>query len=228
MKVFVGDSAGINFLKLAKEHGIGRMFVTTVRKLYEGEEWAFDNGAYSAWKNNYRWDGDAYMMRLDKFLKVGFPYLAVIPDKPAQPDSLEFSLAWLDELPEQWPWYLALQDNMSFGDVQEVVEKDQRVRGLFLGGTHYFKMKWAEEYCKLAHEYGKKFHYARTSTVPLVVYANDIGADSCDSAFWLWTKCRLDTLCKLIKDGFKTKQMRLIGSYVVDEVKSVNGCIEGT
>jgi hypothetical protein len=219
MKVFTGETGDSKVLGMLKEHGIGRLFTTQARKLYEGEKWGFDNGAFSAWRNNYRWDGDAYLERLEKFRRLGFPYMAVIPDKPAQHDSLEFSLIWLEELPDDWPWYLALQDNMSYGDVSDVLKKESKVKGLFLGGSDYFKMKWAKDYCNLAHECKKKFHYARTSSIPLLVYANEIGADSCDSTFWLWKKTRMEALCRLIKDNFKTKQMKLIGSYVVDEVK---------
>jgi len=207
MIFFVGATGKKTFVSTMKRLGIGRLFSKNVLTTYENEIWGLDNDAYSAWKNNRVWDASLYMKNVEKCLKkMSSPYLSVIPDKPAQPDSLEFSLAWLDsgDLPGNWNWYLCLQDHMSYGDVECALDDYPQIKGLFLGGTDGFKSVWAEDFCKLAHQEKRKFHYGRTSSITKIVHANNIGCDSCDSSFFLWTQARMDSLFSLIENNYQT------------------------
>lgn len=168
--------------------GWGRMWVHRTIRLYEGERWGFDNGAFGAWRSGETWDADKYRKRLDAAHALGTPRLAVVPDLPAEGErSLEFSLRWLDELPHPWPWFLAIQDGMTHDMVRPHL---RRFAGLFLGGTDEFK-RGAAGWVALAKSARLQFHYGRTSTIRKLEHARRIGADSCDSTQPLWTAEKL-------------------------------------
>ena len=190
MVVIVGEVRGERAAQLLRRLGWGRMAVDAYFRPYPGEPWGFDNGAFRDWKRGRPFDGDAFLRRLERAVRLGRPYLAVAPDLVAGGTrSLDFSLAWLEggRLPPDWPWYLAVQDGMGLADVAAVLD---RFAGIFLGGTDRFKATawhWAE----LARSRGKKFHYARAGTARKVARALLVGADSLDSSFPLWTTGRL-------------------------------------
>jgi hypothetical protein len=161
------------------------------RLAWPSEPWGFDNGAFMDWTHAREFDGDAFLRRLDRALPVGVPFVAVVPDLVTRGrESLDFSLAWLDRLPADWPWFLAVQDGMTAADVSAVIG---RFAGLFLGGSDAFKWT-APAWCKLAHDSGRLFHFARCGTMLKLQIAKRIGADSCDSSFPLWT---MDRMCRL-------------------------------
>ena len=189
--VLVGETGKRETLRALRRLGWGRMFVDKEPHPFDGERWGFDNRAFIAWKNGTAWDGDAYKRRLDRARIIPIrPYLAVVPDiVAAGKHSLEFSLEWHEKLAcLPWPWYLAVQDGMDLADVAPHVAQ---FNGLFLGGTERFKARTGYRWCQLAHEHGRRFHYARAGTPAKLVSAFKIGADSCDSAFPLWTEERL-------------------------------------
>ncbi len=207
--LLTGDTRSRQLLRELQKHGIGRMFIDHVPTPYPGEPWGFDNGAFRDWRNGRKFDGDAYLCRLEKAYAVGRPYIAIVPDLVAGGlRSLEFSLRWLEKLPANWPWYLAVQDGMTLADVESVLDK---FTGLFLGGTDIFKGT-AWHWCRLAHQHGKKFHFARAGTLRKIAYAKEIGADSSDSAFPLWTKERLGSFIQMWQTG--PRQLQLWGPEV--------------
>jgi len=160
--------------------------------LYPFERWAFDNGAYEAWTKGLPFPETVFLKRLDSALKINSdPTIAVVPDKVARGiESLEFSLRWLERLPRFWPWYLAVQDDMTHSAVLKVAHL---FSGIFLGGTDDFKLT-AYGWCRLAHSCDKPFHYGRAGTLRKVRHAWNIDSDSIDSNFPLWTKKRMITL----------------------------------
>lgn len=185
LPIFItGDTRSGKMLKLLKQHGMGRMVLSTAIEPYAGEPWAFDNGAYTDWTKGKEFDGDGYLRRLDLCEKIGTPLFAVVPDKVAGGlESLELSLAWRDRLPSDWMRYLVVQDGMSESDVLSVVHLFD---GLFLGGSNRFKgtaIYWA----RLAHSVCKPFHYGRAGTLRKIQHAMMSECDSFDSAFPLWS-----------------------------------------
>ncbi len=156
---------------------------------YLGEPWGFDNGAFRDWRAGKAFDAESYQFRLAMAQRIGIPYMAVCPDIVAGGlQSLEFSLSWRKRLPDDFPWYLAVQDGMSQEDVIPVLDQ---FSGIFLGGTNRFKAT-ALHWCELAHQHGKLFHYARAGTRQKLDHARMIGADSVDSAFPLWVQSRFE------------------------------------
>ena len=186
MIFFACDSRSKSSVEILKRNRWGRLFCANASKPYEGETWAFDNGAYRAWIKKEKWNQYDYLKRLDKQRKYGTPYFAVVPDIVASPDSLEFSLKWRERLPNDWKWYLAIQDHTDF----EVFNKEvHKFDGVFLGGSDVFKVT-AQYWANLTKFHKKKFHYGRVSTRKRIQHARRIGADSIDSAFPFWIESR--------------------------------------
>jgi len=188
--VIVGDTRSHKMVELIAAVEWGRMVIGTAIQPYEGERWGFDNGAFVWWRSNDDFQTDVFLRRLEMARRLGNPYLAVTPDIPAQGQrSLEFSLRWREALPNDWPWYLVVQDGMKTEDVAREIGK---FHGLFLGGSDAFK-RTADKWCKLAHRFGKPFHYGRCGTLSKLHIAKEIKADSIDSSFPLWTSSRFRT-----------------------------------
>lgn len=201
MKVFVGETRDQAYIARMKMLGWGRMWTVAKVALYPGEDWAFDNGAYAWFTQGVDFKEDVFKRRVDALVdrQLPAPYLAVLPDiVGGGVRSLDFSMSWLDRLPTDWPWYLAVQDGCSTGDVDTLCELlpndeasgiNERISGLFLGGTDKFKctsIQWAE----LAHKHGLPFHYGRAGTLKKVRAARISKADSLDSSFPLWERGR--------------------------------------
>lgn len=196
MLMLTGDTRKKAFVERLKQEGWGRIWIDQKPTPYDGEPWGFDNGVYRDYLRGQAFNSDAYRKRLDKAYTIGRPYLAVAPDIMAGGDaSLDYSLEWLDKLPRDWPWYLAIQDDM---DPQKVLQVIDGFYGLFLGGSDAFKLE-APWWAALAHTKGKRFHYGRAGTPVKVRQAYLAGSDSADSAFPLWKTERMDELIWLVR-----------------------------
>lgn len=186
--VMVGECSGRNWETNMRPLGWGRMY--TIRKPMpgKGEPWGWDNGAFVAWLSGTHaslWD---MLARLKRDRVAGTPYLAVTPDVVAGGEaSLDLSVRARAALPDDWPWYLAVQNDMK---PMQVARYIRRFSGIFLGGDNAFKAE-ALTWCQLAHDHGLPFHYGRAGTMAKVEHAFEVGADSLDSSFPLWTKERL-------------------------------------
>lgn len=202
MKVFVGECRGVDFLRIVRREGMGRMFVHQIKPSIDPLDlYALDNDAFRPWLRAGKplgmsakmwlklWDSKRFEKRVnvaEKFLHD--PYFSVCPDIPgAGLASLRFSLEWRMDLMNSFPWYLAVQDGMTEKDV---IPHLHLFSGIFLGGSDSFKGT-AIRWCRLAHQFQKKFHYARAGTLNKVKHAYMVGADSCDSSFPLWTRQRM-------------------------------------
>ena len=189
--VLVGETRSARNLATLAALDWGRMFVTERPTPFAGEKWGFDNGAFGAYCRGLAFPRAAFLRRLEAAeLVAAGPYLAVAPDRVAGGlRSLEFSEWWMSRgrLPDDWPWYLAVQDGMSPADVEPCA---RRYSGLFLGGTDQFK-RTAPAWARLARRCGIRFHYGRASTPSMIGLVGEVGADSCDSAFPLWTDARM-------------------------------------
>jgi len=205
MIFLVGETGSRKFKRILREYGLGRMFVSRTPDPYEGEPWGFDNGAFACYLHGYTFDGDRFMRRLEKAYKIGTPYLAVVPDIVGRGlESLEFSLAWREMLPDDWPWYLAVQDGIKQSDVLPYLEQFD---GIFLGGTNSYK-RTCRAWCEFAHKHGKKFHFGRAGTRAKILLCKDIGADSADSAFPLWVEKRFWEVIRALK--YDEQQLKLL------------------
>ena len=187
--------------------GWGRMWIARGRNIhtYPGEPWGFDNGAYRDWIEGVPFDEGAYRDRLARARDVGTPYLAVLPDVVAGGHkSLELSLRWL-EREAAWPWYLAVQDGIGPEDIDAF---RGRIDGIFLGGSSAYKAT-ARTWSTWSHERGLRFHYARVGTLRKLAHAVEVGANSVDSAFPLWTMERWQLFEDTWKNGYSQLSLGL-------------------
>lgn len=184
--VILGEFTGRRVPRL-QSLGWGRMWIGRNPSAYEGEPACVDNGAWRDHCAGLRGVNiPRFLRHVDKFHRlVGTPYLAVCPDIVfGGLESLEYSLSWLPRLPADWPWYIAVQDGMTEADVEPVIHL---FAGIFLGGSNEFKRATARGWANFARRHGKRFHYARAGTPRKLQHAIDVGADSLDSAFPMWT-----------------------------------------
>jgi hypothetical protein len=190
--VLVGHTRKRSFVGELKARGWGRMMVFDNPRPFDGEPWGFDNGAFYFWIHGQEFDSDLYRKNLERAYAIKErPYMAIIPDKVARgTESLEYSLQWYArELPQDWPWYLAVQDGMDEGEVGDIL-RQTNIAGLFLGGTDRFKERTAWMWAARAKDEAKKFHYGRAGTIRKLMHARRVDSDSLDSAFPIWTEER--------------------------------------
>ena len=186
--VLLGATGSPKIIAQMKELGWGMMFCETNPKLaYKGMPFALDNGAFMAWKSNKKWNPVPFLRRVQSMQDRSLsPLFVVAPDLPTKGEtSLLFSVLHHGACPS--PVALAVQDGQTFQGVKKVMDQFDYI---FLGGSDAFKLR-GRDWCKFSHDHGKKFHFARASTIERLEYAIDIGADSLDTTFPLWTKERL-------------------------------------
>ena len=188
MIVLVGQTGQLALCAKLRSLGWGRLSTRDTPNPWPGEPWGFDSGIYADWFAGRPFDESNFLRRVEVAHKVGFPYMAVPPDKVGKGlESLDYTLEWLERLP-RWPWWLALQDGMT----EEMVRPEaHRFAGLFLGGTDRFKST-ARGWVDFAHSLGMPLHYGRAGTPRKLEWAEMCGADSCDSSFPLWTRDRME------------------------------------
>lgn len=204
--VLIAETSCFEYVRVIQEMGWGRMFCQRKIHLFPGEGWGFDNGAFLDWHRGQEFDGDRFLRRLDSSMGLCAPMIAVTPDIVGKPESLEFSVSWLDRLPGSWPWYLAVQDGMKVHDVAQALPM---FAGLFLGGTDRFKLT-AHRWADLAKAQDKKFHYARAGTPTKLRHATRVGADSLDTAFPLWTRERFNLFVRLWQHESEQEEFRFV------------------
>jgi len=173
---------------------------------YKGEPYAVDTGIYSQVTNHGPLepaDEDAFfglwLKRAEELAlrpEAEKPFMVVLPDVPFNgATSIQMSRKWLAKAPEGLPYYLPVQEGMTPEAVLgmlSVTKGGELVRGIFLGGGDKFKLAEAQLWSDFAHENGLLFHYGRAGTLSKLDHATEVGADSVDSAFPLFTIPRLD------------------------------------
>jgi hypothetical protein len=209
-KVLLGEFTGRRVMQLALV-GWGRMWISRTPTPYGQEEpWGIDNGAFRMWRAGEPYDWTAFERRLLEAAELhrthGLqPLLVVTPDHVAEGyKSLWASMAWLERWNEQergrywtrtFPWYLAVQDGMEPDELARLTchccESEEPILahfdGLFLGGTPAWKARTARAWRALATSWDLQLHYARAGTPRKLRQAHDVGADSVDSAFPMWS-----------------------------------------
>lgn len=195
--VLIGECTGKPAAR-ARALGWGRMWIARGRNIYTypGEPWGLDNGAFRDWAKGRPFDGDKFLAVVDKAMQHPRPVLAVVPDAPGDAaQTLRMADEWLPRLPRSLPWYIAVQDGMNPNDLDSYP-----ISGVFLGGTNAMKAR-ASEFCEYAHGRGLPFHYGRCGTLNKLAHALEVGADSIDSAFPMWTMKRWHVFARCVQHG---------------------------
>lgn len=227
MKLLVGDACSYKQLALMEKHGWGRMLTKPDGHItplpYKGEPVGFDNRAYPCFVNNTAFNAIEFQLRIAKAEPLTSQIIvAVTPDiVKGGAKSLDLSNSWIGKLSKEngFPWYLAVQDGMDIKQVEESLTT-YPYSGIFLGGGNSFKLNEGKKYSLLAKKYGLKFHYGRCGTKPKLHHAFFIGADSCDSAFPIYDKARVDGVVKEL-----TAQAAIKGSAPLAAFKPMEVCV---
>jgi hypothetical protein len=199
VRVYAGSVGGEHALGELRHHGLGRLVSPwSWKKPLQDIPWCFDNGAFRAWKLGIPWDADRFckyaiyddeleMPRIyHQAWAIRGPDFGVCPDKPLNEDSLEHSLCWIERLPAETPWYLAVQNGMSVGEVEEALdwasEEATLFWGIFVGGDARFKRRTVGAWVRLAHGRDLKVHVGRVSGLKALAWFELAGVDSVDSS----------------------------------------------
>ena len=181
MDIYIGNPGKLDQQEFMRKEGL-KMFLSRWRDPKDFS-YALDNGAYSAWVNGNEFDAEAFLKIVSKADECDRkPDFVICPDiVGAGVTSLEFSLQWLEDLPRD-DYYLAVQDGMKVSDVEPHINK---FKGLFVGGTMDWKLRSSARWIQLAHNHKKKCHIARVGTLPRLMWAKTLEADSVDSTTFI-------------------------------------------
>lgn len=196
MPMMIGSYGGDREREIYQRLGWGRMHAASLKmNPYPGEPWGFDNGAWTAFAKGRPFPEERFLKRIDAAVEAAekndaIPFVAAVPDIVGGGyASFEFSMKWIPRLREiapHFPWFLVIQNNYTPEMVDEVMDEFD---GLFLGGGDQMKHA-ARLWVQVAHSHGKLLHYGRGGTLAKLAHAFEVGADSIDSAFPLFSKIR--------------------------------------
>jgi len=207
---FLGLTQKRSFVSALRSRGIGRFQVRDhlrLSALYEGERWAFDNGAFGDWRNGKAFDQEKFLDCVAKIYQSELrPIFSVCPDIVAcGKESLIYSIEWLGKLPKALTWYLAVQDGMSPEIVREAIRAHE-FKGLFIGGTNPWKFETAHLWVALARLQGIPCHFARASTPRKMAFARMVGCDSFDTTQPLWEIKSFNAFLRAHDSGYGINQ----------------------
>ena len=192
MIVYIGAGSG-EFRDFVEKLGHGQM-VSRQKKAFripKKGRWAFDNGAWTDFKNNVPFNDVEFLKRvhrLETLPEDRLPDWCICPDALEKRQSILYSVEWkelLSRIAPRLKWYLALQDYMHPEDVEyamDLVEFD----GLFIGGSDPWRSATAAGFVKLGHDMGVPVHIGRVNGKNRLQWAVDLGADSVDGTGWVW------------------------------------------
>jgi len=181
------------------------------QKTANAMRWFFDNGAFASHAKSEAFPASLFYKRLvDIYTKVRIgtlraPDFIVIPDIVGGGErSLSFSMEWMKFLDStklsEFSYYLALQDGMRPEAVEELI-RENRVDGLFLGGTKPWKYATGAKWCELARKYGLKIHAGGVGVVSKIAWAEACGFDSVDSGVAMIHAGHLNGVLDLRRDS---------------------------
>ena len=217
MIAFVGATRSRENVRKLRERHVGRILQpedVICTRLYKGERWALDNGAFAAWRKGQAVDLHGWAGILWSPLNLRrAPWMAVLPDAPTDWNQTcelaHQACALIPEPAKPWPWFVVLQEGATPETVEALLrDLPVQVQGLFLGGADPFK-KTACDWVDFAHHRGLRFHFGRAGTPRKIRAAFEAGADSFDSSFPLWTQARFDLFLSLQSQGFRSRQEHL-------------------
>lgn len=163
----------------------------------DGFRFAIDNGAWTCFKKQIPFDGEAFARLLERHGAAAD--FVVMPDIVAGgPRSLELSLAWLDRLRHFRLILLPVQDEMDEKDVGAVLQRTPNM-GIFLGGSTEYKLKHMYAWGMVAHAFRRYYHIGRVNTMRRIRLCAEAGADSFDgtsATMYAVTLPKLDTARK--------------------------------
>ena len=201
MRGFVGQTRSAKLTERLRQLGIG--------EATQPDEWPprrtpyfLDNGAFKLWQNGLPFNEERFMRVCQRVDEEGpAPEWIVVPDRVADPTSLDYSLSWLPRLRGIAPLALVVQDGMTVEQVREAMRKGFSV--LFVGGSLEWKFATAPQWVALSKELGILCHIGRIGTRSRARWAREIGADSVDSCTPLFSEGNLSRWLEGMTDEYQ-------------------------
>jgi hypothetical protein len=188
MRIYLTNTGKLELLYMMKESSgkLGNMLIANnfrIPKQYT--HYAVDNGAFSAYLNKTNFDGKKFLKTVNRLNEFKKPDFIVVPDIVAGGmKSFDFSMFWLHKLLSEghtnYDYYFAVQDFMNLKVISKI--SNEKINGIFIGGTLKWKLKHGEQFTKEAHDFDLKVHIGRVGNYKNLVWANRIKADSTDSS----------------------------------------------
>lgn len=231
MQVYSGNVALPRQVDVVRAYGWGRMVSAShYRTPLADLPWAFDNGAYTAFRKGTKLDERKFVKQYARILDLSPPDFAVVPDIVGGGfASLQFSLSHVDTMWWECPSYLAVQDGMTLQDVKPIL---RFFDGIFVGGTctsntrgnhthlppqkgrsRGWKWDTAAGWIRLAHEHGMKCHIGKVGTWHDIIHAYHLGADSIDSTSWAVNDTHNVLIDAMTKVHHKRRRHELTSGY---------------
>lgn len=146
---------------------------------HEGFGYALDNGAWTAHQIGETFDAPAFTRAIDK-LGAGADFIVVPDIVEGGLPSLDFSMAWIDELMTVGPRLLiAVQDGMTPRHLTGVVSDKV---GIFVGGSTDWKLSTLMSWGRFARSQGLYLHVGRVNTCRRIAHCAASSADSFDGS----------------------------------------------
>ncbi len=197
MKAYCGETRARKTLASLDAAGIGMVIQRGRFKVAPPRPWFYDNAVFEDWRAGKAFDAAKWTEEVPRVL-VSTPDFVVLPDIVASPDSLAFSLHWLEWLPDtSVPLALVVQDGM----VPSAIPWAERFSLLFVGGTLPWKLDTGRMWVEAGHEHGRRVHIGRVGTAKRVAWAYSAGADSIDSSLPLWSVEQLRGFVRALNDA---------------------------
>tara|TARA_R110002167_G_scaffold37251_11_gene116843 strand:- start:891 stop:1517 length:627 start_codon:yes stop_codon:yes gene_type:complete len=167
--------------------------------------YVFDNGVWSDFINDRKFDENKFWEKLKLTLSRQKPEWVVVPDMVS--DRGETISRWKRYAPSmidlKIPMMMAVQDGMNPNDVPK------EASGVFVGGSTEWKWKnlkmWTDNFSKV--------HVGRVNTYRMLNMANDCGAESVDGSGWFrGDQNQIAGLQRFLEEttNTKTKQQELL------------------
>lgn len=190
MRGFVGQTRSTKLTERLRQLGIG--------EATQPDEWPprrtpyfLDNGAFKLWQNGLPFNEERFLRICQRVDEEGpAPEWIVVPDRVADPTSLEYSLSWLPRLRGIAPLALVVQDGMTVDAVRVAMGRGFSV--LFVGGSLEWKFATTPQWSRLARELGVRCHVGRIGTRGRTQWAREVGVDSVDSCTPLFSEGNLN------------------------------------
>jgi hypothetical protein len=174
VKIYLGIVGDHRVQAFAEKHDCGWCLTPENNRSIPSGSYFLDNGAFTAWKNQKKWNENKFFDLLKKYPDYDF---VVVPDIVCGGiKSLELSKRYAVAIPR--PRYLAAQDGMLLNDVMFNLDLFD---GIFIGGSIPWKFQTASAWSQLAHNHDLKCHAGRVGTWEGMIHMHFCGADSVDS-----------------------------------------------
>ncbi len=201
MTGFVGQTRSSKLTHRLTQFGIG--------EATQPDEWPprripyfLDNGAFKLFQNGLPFDEERFLRVCRRVDEEGpAPEWIVVPDRVADPTSLDYSLSWLPRLRGIAPLALVVQDGMTVDTVRRAMAKGFSV--IFVGGSLEWKFATTPAWVALSRELGIKCHVGRIGTGGRARWAREVGVDSVDSCTPLFSDGNLSRWLRGLRDEYQ-------------------------